>query len=260
MIYASKNIQNSMKKERVYKGRVVFGGHDVRQQEGLQVLFNDGGPGASFISASKADDAVSLEPGCSGEQADAPMAYTQAVLGAEALGTKAETWIPLPKHAWPDEWKKVGYVDPVCPFRLSLYGHPMAGVHWERHCHARLKEAGFQPIPGWECLFVHWDLQVMLSVYVADFKMADKTENIPKACAKIQDSYIKLDKIPPFDHYLGGGQKPTKITHKDAEERLTNIATHRPESRNEHREAAQTHDIKSVRYDMSGFFDQCIRR
>ena len=62
--------------ERVYKGRVVFGGHDIRQSEGLQVLFNDGGSGASFISASKAVDAVKMLPGNDGEQADAPMAYT----------------------------------------------------------------------------------------------------------------------------------------------------------------------------------------
>ena len=44
----------------------------------------------------------------------------------------------------------------------------MAGVHREQHCHKQLKRAGFQPIPGWERLLTHWELQVVLSVYVDD--------------------------------------------------------------------------------------------
>ena len=33
--------------DRKYKGRVVFGGHDIRQEDGLQVIFADGGSSAS---------------------------------------------------------------------------------------------------------------------------------------------------------------------------------------------------------------------
>ena len=131
----------------------MFDGHDIRQAEGLQVLFNDGGSGASFISASKACDAVSMLPGCDGEQADAPMAYTQA------LNEGTDTYVTLPKHAWPEAWKhRFKDDEPVCPLRLSLCGHPMAGVHWERHYHKKVREAGFENIPGWECLFIHWEL------------------------------------------------------------------------------------------------------
>ena len=89
---------------RKYKGRVVFGGHDIRDSEGFQILFNDGGSGASFANASKLIDAVSLIPGNDGEQSDAPQAYTQCELGAETAGHNTETWIELPRHVWPKHW------------------------------------------------------------------------------------------------------------------------------------------------------------
>ena len=37
---------------RKYKGRVVFGGHNIQNEDGYQVPFNDGGSGASFVTAS----------------------------------------------------------------------------------------------------------------------------------------------------------------------------------------------------------------
>ena len=40
-------------------------------------------------------------PGNAGEQADAPMAYTQCELGAETEGPTAQTWVELPTCMWP---------------------------------------------------------------------------------------------------------------------------------------------------------------
>ena len=101
----------------------------------------------------------------------------------------------------------------------------MAGVHWERHCHKKLREAGFENVPGWECFFIHWELQCILSVYVDDFKLAGKKENIKTAWDLIQKG-VKLDKIAPFDHYLGCGQHPTTVTEEDVAKRLENISGH----------------------------------
>ena len=64
--------------KRKYKGRVVFGGNDVRDEFGLAAAFPEMGSGASFATASKLLDAVSLLPGNCGEQSDAPSAYTQS--------------------------------------------------------------------------------------------------------------------------------------------------------------------------------------
>ena len=59
-------------------------------------------------------------------QADAEQAYVQAMF----LGTP--TFLRLPKHQWPDAWQQKGYVDPVVPMGLALYGHPDSGAYWEQ--------------------------------------------------------------------------------------------------------------------------------
>ena len=118
--------------EKKYAGWVVFGGHDIRNEAGLQVLFDDGGSGASFLSASKLLDAVAMLPGNTGEQADAPMAYTQCELGAETEGPTTQIWVEFPQCMWPTEWIKNGYQRPTVPLKPALYGHPMAGIYWER--------------------------------------------------------------------------------------------------------------------------------
>ena len=206
---------------------------------------------------------MALLPGCSGEQADAPSAYTQCELGAETPGVFPTTWITLPFEQWPKAWKdrkaKNPKFDPVCPLRLSLYGHPMAGVFWERHCQVKLKEAGFAPIPGWECLFVHWEPKCMLSVYVDDYKMAGVTQNLKKAWDAIRKSGIQIDEPTPFAHYLGCNQHPTKTTAEDVRKRLENISDLLPESP-KGQPKPSAHAIKSIVYDMEGFIHQCVDR
>ncbi len=46
---------------------------------------------------------------------------------------------------------------------------------------ALTQKAGFQKMLGWECMFYHVELQVILSVYVDDLKMAGKKDNCSKA-------------------------------------------------------------------------------
>jgi hypothetical protein len=252
--------------KRKYKGRVVFGGHDVRNEAGLQVLFDDGGSGASFISASKLLDAVAMLPGNAGEQADAPMAYTQCELGAETEGPTTQTWVELPTYMWPREWVNKGYRRPVVPLRLALYGHPMAGVYWERYSHARPLKVGFERIPGWECLFVHWKHQGMLSVYMDDFKVAGNKENIPKAWEAIRDAGIELDKVEQFNHYLGCGQTPIALSHQEARDRVAFSEPWTEQIPGFERfgaaggDAKRSTQIRGCRYDMGGFFAQCVER
>eukprot|EP00969_Alexandrium_andersonii_P119254 5272012-Alexandrium_andersonii.AAC.1 len=65
------------------------------------------------------------------------------------------TWVRLPEHEWPQEWKDRGLQDPVVPLVLALYGHPDAGGYWERHCEEHLKAVGFTPVKEWKSCFVH---------------------------------------------------------------------------------------------------------
>ena len=41
-----------------------------------------------------------------------------------------DIWIRLPKHKWPKSWSSMG--DPVAPLERNLYGHPLAGLLWEK--------------------------------------------------------------------------------------------------------------------------------
>ena len=64
--------------------------------------------------------------------------------------------------------------DPVVPLERNLYGHPLAGLLWERQFEKIRLKHGWEKIPNWECLFVHREKGLFLSVYVDDIKLAGK--------------------------------------------------------------------------------------
>ena len=64
--------------------------------------------------------------------------------------------------------------DPVVPLERNLYGHPLAGLLWGRQFEKVLLKHGWEKIPNWECLFVHREKGLFLSVYVDDMQLAGK--------------------------------------------------------------------------------------
>ena len=89
----------------------------MKDQTGLAAIFADAASSASHIEASKMVDAVSLCPGYTGEQSDAPAAYTQALLYGDGRIDPVDTWISLPVPRRPASWKKSR--KPVCRHRLA---------------------------------------------------------------------------------------------------------------------------------------------
>ena len=67
------------------------------------------------------------------------------------------------------------------------YGHPLAGLLWERKFEALLG-SGWEKVPNWKCLFVHLQQGLFLSVYVDDIKMAGRKQNLNPTWEK----FIKL--------------------------------------------------------------------
>ena len=104
-------------------------------QDHTQYLLKKGSS-ASQMTAAKVMDVISRLPGCAGQAADAVSAYTQVKMeDAPSLSKipKSECpdiWIRLPKHKWPKSWSSME--DPVVPLERNLYGHPLAGLLWER--------------------------------------------------------------------------------------------------------------------------------
>ena len=131
-----------------YKGGVVLQGDIVKDDSGSYEVFTEQGSSASQMTAAKVMDIISRLPGCSGQAAHAVSACTQVKMeDAPTLLTipKSECpdiWIRLPKHRWPKSWSSME--DPVVPLERNLYGHPLAGLLWERQFEKGLLEHGWE--------------------------------------------------------------------------------------------------------------------
>ena len=113
---------------------------------------------------------------------------------------------------WPKEWHgkydAKGPGRPVVRLTLSLYGHPKAGLYWEKHCKKTILAAGFKPVQGWECLYKHPVKKLFLSIYVDDFKMAGLRENLTPMWAELRKGLdIELECPLHSNVYLGCGQE-----------------------------------------------------
>ena len=65
-----------------------------------------------------------------------------------------DIWTRLPRHKWPKPWSSME--DPVVLLlERNLYGHPLAGLLWERRFEKILLQHGWEKVPSWECLFVY---------------------------------------------------------------------------------------------------------
>ena len=112
------------------------------------------------MTAAKIMDIISRLPGCDGQAADAVSAKTQVKMEDAHKLLKIpksecpDIWIRLPRHKWPKSWSSME--DPVVPLERNLYGHPLAGLLWERQLDKILLKHGWEKIPNWECLCTSW--------------------------------------------------------------------------------------------------------
>ena len=146
-------------KHQKYKGRVVLRGDIVKDNSGSYAVFTEQGSSASQLTAAKIMDIISRLPGCDGQAADAVSAYTQVKVEDAPKLLKIPTsecpdiWIRLPRHKWPKSWSSME--DPVVPLERNLYGHPLAGLFWERQFEKILLKYCWKKVSNWECLLVH---------------------------------------------------------------------------------------------------------
>ena len=142
----------------------------MKDDSGSYAVFTEQGSSASQMTAAKVMNIISRLPGCDGQAADAVSAYTQVKMEDAHKLLKIpksecpDIWIRLPRHKWPKSWSSIE--DPVVPLERNLYGHPLAGLLWERQFEKILVKHGLEKVPNWECLFVHRQKGLLLSVYV----------------------------------------------------------------------------------------------
>ena len=165
-------------KHQKYKGRVVLRGDIVKDDSGSCAVFTEQGSSASQMTAAKIMDIISRLPGCDGQAADAVSAKTQVKMEDAhkllkiPISECPDIWIRLPRHKWPKSWSSME--DPVVPLERNLYVHHLAGLLWERQFEKILLKHGWEKIPNWECLFVHREKGLFLSVYVDDINWLER--------------------------------------------------------------------------------------
>ena len=117
-----------------------------------------------------------------------------------------DIWIRLPRHKWPKSWSSME--DPVVPLERNLYGHPLAGQLREKQFEKILLKYGWEMVSNRECLFVHREKRLFLSVYVDDIILAGKKQNI-NPMWKVLNKQVDLGEPTSFlDHvYLGCTQR-----------------------------------------------------
>ena len=208
------NIVSFLNQSRLQRSR-SFRSDQVKDGNGITAILQEQGTSVGHMICAKALDALASLPDREGQDADARKAYAQAYFSEFEGDT--ETWVMIDPDQYPDSWQnKDGtckYRRPYCRLMRNLYGHPLAGLYWEKHCDRAIKACGFKPIQGWECLYYHPTDKMYLSVYVDDFKLAGKKENIPKTWAALKQ-FLNLDPPTPFHNsvYLGCCQYEYHVT------------------------------------------------
>ena len=155
-----------------YKGRFVLRGDIVKDDSGASADFTEQGTSASQMAAAKVMDVIARLPDCEGQAADAVSAYTQVKLEDAPRKLKIlksecpDVRIRLPRHKWSKSWANIE--DPVVLLERNSYGHPLAGLLWKRQFEEVPLELGWERVPIWECLFVHRNEGLFLSVYMND--------------------------------------------------------------------------------------------
>ena len=203
-------------KHQKYKGQVVLRGDIVKDNSGSYAVFTEQGSSASQMTAAKIMDIISRLPGCDGQAADAVSAYTQVKMEDAPRLLKIfesecpDVWIRLPRQKWPKSWSSME--DPVVPLERNLYGHPLAGLLWERQFEKILLKYGWEKVSNWEGFFVNREKRQFLSVYVDDIKLTGKKQNIDPMW-KVPNKEVDLGEPTSFlDHvYLGCTQRQCEI-------------------------------------------------
>ena len=252
-------------KHHKYKGRVVLRGDIVKDNSVSYAVFTEQGSSASQMTAAKIMDIISRLPGCDGQAADAVSPHSQVKMeNAHKLLTipKSECpdiWIRLPRHKWPKSWSSME--DPVVPHERNLYGHPLAGRLLESQFEKILLKHGWEKIPNCECLFVHREKGLFLSVFVDDLKMVGKKQNLDPMW-KLLNKEVDLGEPTSFlDHvYLDCTQRQSEISKNTVDNDRTMFEPRISSGGVEKSPFPQNLRISSSSYDIAGHAKKSVER
>ena len=151
--------------------------------------------------------------------------------------------------------------DLVVPLERNLYGHPLARLLWERQFEKSLLKRGWEKIPNWECLFVHREKGLFLSVCVDDIKLAGKKQNLDLMW-KVLNKEVDLGEPTSFlDHvYLGCTQRKCEISKDIVDNYRTMFESRISAGEVDKLPFTQNLRISSWSYEMEGHAKKCVER
>ena len=252
-------------KHQKYKGRVVLRGDIVKDDSGFYAVFTEQGSSASQMTAAKVMDIISRLSGCAGQAADAVSAKTQVKMEDAPKLLKIpksecpDIWIRLPRQKWPKSWSSME--DPVVSLERNLYGHPLAGLLWGRQFEKVLLKHGWAKIPNWECLFVHREKGLFLSVYVDDIKLIGKKHNI-NPIWKVLNKEVDFGEPTSFldDVHLVCTQRQCEISKDIVDNYRTMFESRISAGATEKLPCSENIRSSSWSYDMEGHAKKCVER
>ena len=159
----------------------------MKDDSGSYAVFKEQGSSASQMTAAKVMDVMARLPECPGQAADAS-AYTQVKNGGRPYITETSK-VRVSRmcgYVFHDtSGQNHGSTSKTQWFLLSEICTDTAGLLWERRLDRVLLGLGWETVPNWECSFVHRKQGLFLSVYVDDFKMTGRTQNLNPVWKKL---------------------------------------------------------------------------
>ena len=235
----------------------------MKDDSGSYAVFTEQGSSASQMTAAKVMDTISRLPGCDGQASDAVSAYTQVKMEDAHKLLKIpksecpDIWIRLPRHKWPKSWSSIE--DPVVPLERNLYGHPLAGLLWERQFEKN-PVAAARLGKGFHLGMLVPSKGLFLSVYVDDIKSVGKKQNM-NPMWKLLNKEVELGEPTSFlDHVCLGSQKPCEISKDIVDNYRTMFESRISAGGTEKLAHSENLRISSWSYDMEGHAQKCVER
>ena len=105
--------------------------------------------------------------------------------------------------------------DPVVPHERNFFGHPFAGLLWERQFEKAFKELGWGKVPNWECLYVHRKQHYSNRSVWMTSKFVGKKQHLALMCRKLMKDVDIEEPTSFLDHvYQGCIQRECKPNEK----------------------------------------------